>query len=122
MGYESRPLIRITPAQDASDRRVKVFNYVEAIRSLPTNFYSDELKLIMSKVNPRLYCDLRETFMVIDDDMDRVNKSRRSRDSELVTDGSVATGANSTSLGSKSRGSKRSNPSPSSQSSKSAKV
>ena len=79
IGYEARPLIRITPPQDASDRRTKTYNYIEAIKVLPTNFTEAELKSIMSKVNPRLYGRLRALFIVIDDDMERVNSSTSGR-------------------------------------------
>ena len=35
--YQPRPLLKITPAEGSTDRRVLTFNYIEAIRSLPTN-------------------------------------------------------------------------------------
>ena len=114
MGYEPRPLIRITPPQDASDRRVKVFNFVEAIKSLPTNFSKAEFQLIMAKVNPRLYGSLRETFHVLHDDLERVNTSARSRPTNVTE-----TGANSVALG--TRGSKRNAAEGSSRVSKSAR-
>ena len=76
IGYQSRPTLRLTPPTDASDRRVKVFNYIEAVKTLPTNFTESEISEIMSKVNPRLYKSLRETFIVISDDLPKVNKQR----------------------------------------------
>jgi len=40
IGYDPRPLIKITPPAGSSDRRTKVFNYIEACRSLPATFDS----------------------------------------------------------------------------------
>ena len=119
-------MIRITPPTDASDRRVKVFNYIDAIRVLPTNFTAEERRQIMSKVNPRLYSRLRETFTVIDDDDDKVNSSSRRQGprTETRTEGARAdaaspppastgsgpvSGSNRTNIGSKNRGNKRGN-------------
>ena len=83
---------------------------MEAIKTLPTNFTPAEVKLIMSRVNPRLYSQLKETFLVIDDDMERVNT--RSRDQLDQASGPPATGSNSEALGSRSRGSKRQSDAP----------
>ena len=69
---------------------------MEAIKSLPTNFTQEEKATIMSKVNPRLYGKLRQIFLVLDDDIEKVNKS---------TDG----GSRST----RGRSTKRANESPS---------
>ena len=78
VGYEARPLIRITPAPEASDKRLKVFSFLEAVKSLPTNFTVDEKAAIMTKVNPRLYGKLRALFIVLDDDLEKVNRNSES--------------------------------------------
>ena len=67
--HESRPLLKLVPAQDASNKRVKSFTYVEAIRSLPTHFTEEELSPILQKISLKLKGTLRATFGVIDDDM-----------------------------------------------------
>ena len=107
VGYESRPLIRITPPPESSDRRVKVMNLIEAIRTLPTNFTADKKASIMMKVNPRLYSKLRSLFVVIDDDLEKINRESQGERSKS---------------GSKGRATKRPNPSPSAAAAKSAKV
>ena len=91
---------------------------------LPTNFTAEEYRSIMSKVNPRLYKSLRETFIVINDDLEKVNGSSNQRsgnrsgsrasstvDSEVaeVNEVTPASGPNQQPVGSSSRGSKRQN-------------
>ena len=117
-------MLRISPPQDSNDRRTKVYNFLEAIKTFPTNFSPEEIKVIMSRVNPRLYSRLRELFVVIDDDMEKVNKSGRSRPAAQSSDphddqsgphegsssgiaSGVVSGANASSQGKAKRGHKR---------------
>ena len=51
--YDPRPLIKITPPSSATDRRVKTYGYVEAVKTLPTNFSSSEIDPILRRVNPK---------------------------------------------------------------------
>ena len=76
IGYQSRPSIRIMPPSGSKDRRIKNFNFIQAIRSLPTSFTPDQINSIMAKVNPNLYGSLRSVFVVLDDDMPKVHKAR----------------------------------------------
>ena len=69
INYDPRPILKLTPPSSASDGRVKTFNYVEAIRNLPTNFTKAELDVISKKVSAKLIGTLRATFTVITDDM-----------------------------------------------------
>ena len=59
ISYETRPLIKITPPPDASDRRIKTYNYVEAVRALPCNFSSAEITPILKRINPDLVGQVR---------------------------------------------------------------
>ena len=68
ISYEPRPLIKITPAASASDRRIKVYNFVEAVRKLPTNFTPAETEPILRRVNPELLGRIRSLFVVLSDD------------------------------------------------------
>ena len=111
-------MLRITPPQDASDRRVKVYNFIEAIRTFPTNFTKEEYKSIMSKVNPKLYTKLRETFLVLNDDLEKVNSSSRGK--VAADGGNPTTGSNQTALGSRSN--KRPSESPRSSGSKTSRT
>ena len=77
IGYEPRPVIKITPPPDASDRRVQSFNYIDAIRNLPVNFSREELSDILERINPKLKGSLRSVFVVISDDMLPRNRSNR---------------------------------------------
>jgi len=76
IGYESRPLIRLTPPPEVSDKRVKTFTYMEAIRSLPTCFSKAEVAPIMLKIDPKFRGKLRATFVVLSDD-DYTERSTR---------------------------------------------
>ena len=67
--YEPRPLLKLTPPESASDRRVKTFNFIDAIKSLPTNFNSEEYSVIGKQVSEKLFGKLRSLFVVISDDV-----------------------------------------------------
>ena len=69
IGYDSRPIIRIIPAQDASSRRVQTFTFVEAVVKFPTNFSKSDLDFILSKVGYKQKGQLRSLFICISDDM-----------------------------------------------------
>ena len=69
ISYEPRPVLKITPPEGVADRRVQTYNYIEAIRSLPTNFTKEEADDIVRRVSPRLHGKLRQLFFVISDDM-----------------------------------------------------
>ena len=69
VGYESRPTIKITPPESSADRRVKVYTYIEAIKKLPTSFASSELRPIVAKARVHFKDKLRQTFVVLSDDM-----------------------------------------------------
>ena len=66
--YDPRPLIKITPPASATDRRVQVMNYIEAIKNLPCNFSSEEVSPIIRRLNPKLVGQVKALFTVIDDD------------------------------------------------------
>ena len=71
ISYDPRPLIKITPASSASDRRIKIFNYVEAVKNLPTNFSQAEVEPIIRRINPKLAGSVRAIFIVLSDDQFR---------------------------------------------------
>ena len=87
MGREipgSRPILRIIPAQDATNRRVQTFNFIEAVKKFPTNFSKSDLDFILSKVGYKQKGQLRALFVCLSDDMlDKFQRSSRSnRDKE----------------------------------------
>ena len=71
IGFENRPFLKVTPSQDASDRRVQSYNFIEAVQKLPTNFSKEELKMTLDQVRgqTRLTGKLKLLFVVISDDM-----------------------------------------------------
>ena len=88
--YEPRPILKLYPAPDAKDRRVQVFNYIQAIRSLPTHLTEEEASSIIQKVSPKLMGKLRPLFEVISDDM--VKKSRATKAPKSPTKGASGSG------------------------------
>lgn len=90
VGYEARPIIRLTPPPESSEKRVRTFTYMEAIRNLPTCFSQEEMAPILAKIDPKFKGKLRSTFVVLSDD-DFAPKSRvSSRKRGLETDSSDA--------------------------------
>jgi hypothetical protein len=68
VGYEPRPLLKITPPKGASERRTRTYNFIEAVKSFPTNFSPAQIAPILKRVNPRLAGQLRSIFIVLSDD------------------------------------------------------
>ena len=68
ISYDPRPTIKITPASNASDRRIKVFTYVEAVKKLACQFSSADLDPILKRVRPELLGRIRATFIILSDD------------------------------------------------------
>ena len=66
VGYESRPMLKITPAE--SDKRPRSYNYIEAVTKLPVNFTSAELRPIIAKAKIHFRNAIRSTFIVLSDD------------------------------------------------------
>ena len=78
VGYEPRPVIKITPSSSASDRRKLVYHYVEAVTKLPTNFSASEVEPILKRINPALLGKVRSLFVVLsDDDFKRIVKANK---------------------------------------------
>ena len=68
VGYEARPMIKLTCPETSTQRRVKSYNYTEAISKLPTCFTNAELRPIVSKARIHYRGALRSTFGVLSDD------------------------------------------------------
>ena len=68
IGYQPRPMIKITPASSATDRRVMLFNYVEATKKLPCSFSSEDIDPIIRRINSDLLGRIRSIFVVVSDD------------------------------------------------------
>ena len=98
LGYEPRPMLKFTPPQSASDSRVQTYNFVQAVRTLPSNFNASEQEKILREVSPKLYGKLRPLFVVISDDMVKRSKGKPTRPpgasvpstSEVVSGGAEA--------------------------------
>ena len=69
ISYEPRPILKLTPPAGGEDTRVKSFSYIQAIKSLPTNFSVEEREIILKSLSPKLHGQVRSIFSVISDDM-----------------------------------------------------
>ena len=76
ISYEPRPLLKITPPETVTDRRVKSFNYIEAVSKMPTCFTEAELRPIVAKARVHFRNKLRSTFICLDDDFFSSQPSR----------------------------------------------
>ena len=63
ISFEPRPMIKITPPPTAKDRRIKMYNYVEAVQKLPCNFSSAEVTPILRRINPELVGQVSLVFL-----------------------------------------------------------
>ena len=66
--------MKITPAASETDRRVKVYNFIEAVKSFTTNFTQSETDFIFQKINPKWCGTLRSIFICLSDDEYRSRK------------------------------------------------
>ena len=79
IGFDPRPLIKITPAPSANDRRVQIYNFVEAVKVLPCSFAPSEVEPIVRRINSKLLGQVRSIFIILSDDQFRKHLSRFNR-------------------------------------------
>ena len=80
ISFESRPLLKLTPPEGSAEPRVQTYDYIQAIKVLPTNFTEEEKNLIIRRASHKLHGRLRSLFSVISDDMvKKVSKPGQSR-------------------------------------------
>ena len=97
ISYDPRPILKITPAQNSSDRRIKTFNYVEAVKKLPVP-PSAEVEPILRRVRPELLGKIRATFIILSDDEYRskfVRFQSKSKSSAASTSAPVSAASDS---------------------------
>ena len=68
-GYDPRPVLKITPAPNASSRKIINCTFVDAVKKYPTTFSKSDLEFIFSKVGQKQKGHLRSLFICINDDM-----------------------------------------------------
>ena len=99
IGHDPRPRLKITPSASATDRRIKVYNYIEAVQTFPTNFSASEVDSILKKVNnPKLLGKMRSIFIVLSDDDYRKKSFKQGSQNAGSVEASdeVVSGANTT--------------------------
>ena len=97
VGYEARPLLKITPSSDASDSRTQTYNFIEAIEKLPTCFSGSEIDDLLERLSPKLHGRLKSLFVVVSDDMLKKRtflqpKSKSSKQSKSAKTSSASKG------------------------------
>ena len=68
IGFDPRPLLKIIPSQKATDRRVRSYNFIEAVRSLPTHLSPAESEFLLKKISLKFTGKLRSLFVILSDD------------------------------------------------------
>ena len=122
IGFETRPLLKLFPPEGSSDRRVKVFTFIDAIQKLPAAFTPEELQPVLEMVRyqTQLSGRLRSLFVVISDDLLPHPKSAKPKpppsgmEADQSNDQSTSpvTGANANVVNSRKRSSKGSSGAP----------
>ena len=79
ISYEARPVLKLIPSPDASDRRVQSFNFIEAVTKLPSEFTPEEAEGLIKRISTRLHDSLRSLFVVLTEDMIKKKKSGKAK-------------------------------------------
>jgi hypothetical protein len=80
IGYQPRPLLKLTPPSDSGDRKIKSFNFIEAVQKLPCNFSEEEIMPLLKRYGSKYPGRLRSLFVVLSDDLvPRVPRTRSKR-------------------------------------------
>jgi hypothetical protein len=69
IGYQPRPILRLIPPQEASDRRPKSFNFIQSVQKLSKTLVDSELADVAKRASAQFSGRLRELFVIISDDM-----------------------------------------------------
>ena len=91
IGFEPRPLLKLTPPPGVTDRRVQTYNFIDAVCKLPTAFAPDEVENLLRRISTKLHPQLKELFVVLSPDMvkkDRGGPKKKSTQSTANTSGS----------------------------------
>ena len=98
ISFDPRPLLKIYPPADASDRRVKVYTYVDAVKALPCHFSAEEVAPIIRRLNPKLLGQVSALFVCLSDDQFREQlrkfEQKKSRQPGSEAPGSSGSGQN----------------------------
>lgn len=68
IGYQPRPLLKLIPPPNSGDRKVRTFNFIEAVTSLRTDFSQEEVEPLIKKYGAKYRGKLRSLFVVLSDD------------------------------------------------------
>lgn len=79
IGYQPRPLLKLTPPPDSNDRKVRTFNFIEAVQKLPNTFDTETLLPLLKKFGPKYPGRLRSLFIVLSDDLVPPTRARNKR-------------------------------------------
>jgi hypothetical protein len=68
IGFEARPILKITPPEGASDKRIKSYTFIEAVQKLRVSFTDTEMTSLAKQIGSQFSGKLRSLFVVLDDD------------------------------------------------------
>jgi hypothetical protein len=68
IGFEPRPLLKITPPPGATDKRIRTFTYIEAVQKLRCVFSNDDIDSLVKQLGTKYTGMVKSLFVVIDDD------------------------------------------------------
>jgi len=85
VGYEPRPLLKLTPPPEAN-QRVRTLTFIDAVKSLPKTFSSEDLAPIVRAAKASFPGHLKSLFVVISDDMGGSRPSRPTKRFQDSTD------------------------------------
>ena len=90
LGYRPRPVLKIFPASDAKDRKIRSYTFMEAVRQLPSDFPAPDLEELIKRVPFKLIGRLRDLFVVLSDDLARLHRKNSSDKSEGTNEASAS--------------------------------
>ena len=93
IGFDPRPLLKILPPLTSSDKRVRVYNFIEAVKSLPTHLSPSESESLLQKVSLKFTGKLRSLFVMLSDD-DFSRRNTKFKKSGGPSQGTSAQGSN----------------------------
>ena len=79
IGYNPRPVLKLTPSPSSKDRRIRSFNFIEAIQKFPTTFTDEEIGPLTKRAYSSFPNQLRSVFVVLSDDFPGLGSRSRSK-------------------------------------------
>jgi hypothetical protein len=78
IGFEPRPLLKLTPPPDSSGKvsKVQTYTFMEAVKKLPSTFSDEEIGKVLRQASSQFPGRVRSLFVVLSDDRVRGSRPR----------------------------------------------